>query len=132
MVAFVVSRIVLKGKAAFEFETRTLNPERAAHFLADFFAFIAPLTLSNFKSEFNAIVALISKIVVSSIAVFATSILSQIHIESLITDCLEFSQHCHGFISVCVKKSFQLLTKKCYVSLQHSDLKYLIKSGKAH
>ena len=60
MVACVVSRIVLQGYASCEFETRTLNPERVSHFLADFFAFIALLTLSlklqigmQFDSSFN-------------------------------------------------------------------------------
>ena len=90
MKSWLASYQELFGKVTLrEFETRTLNPERAAHFLPDFFAFIARLTLSNIKSECNAISALISyKIVVSSIAIVATSILSQIFIENLIIYCL--------------------------------------------
>ena len=36
IVAGFVSRIVLQDDATCEFETRTLNTERAAHVLADF------------------------------------------------------------------------------------------------
>ena len=64
----LVSRIVLQVNATCEFETRTLNPERAALLLPDFFAFIVRLIFSNIKSGCYAITALISKIVVSSIA----------------------------------------------------------------
>ena len=89
MKSWLASYQELFGKVTLrEFETRTLNPERAAHFLPDFFAFIARLTLSNIKSECNAISALISKIVVSSVAIVATSISAHIFLESLIIYCL--------------------------------------------
>ena len=67
-----------------------------------------------------------------------TSISSQIPIESLITDCLEFSQHRLVyrlvFISVCVntKRVFNCISLNVNVSSQLIDVKYLIKSGEEH
>ena len=56
------------------------NFEHAVHFLADFFAVIERLTLSNFiEVECDR---LISKIVVLSVAMVATSISSKIRKES--------------------------------------------------
>ena len=56
------------------------NFEHAVHFLADFFAVIERLTLSNFiEVECDL---LISKIVVLSVAMVATSISSKIRKES--------------------------------------------------
>ena len=66
--------------------------------------------------------------------VVVTSISSQIPIEGLITDCLEFSQHRLVFISVCVntKRVFNCISLNVNVSSQLIDVKYLIKSGKEH
>ena len=116
---------------------QNVDPERAAQFCQDFVSFIAPLTLSNFKSECNAIVAFkISKIVVSSIAIIAISISTKITVDSVITDCIEFSQHCLGVhISLSkktAKKVYNCLLISANVSLQHSDVKYMIESGKGH
>ena len=85
----------------------------------------------------NAIVALkISKIVVTSIAIIAISISTKITVDRVITDCIEFSQHCLGVhISLSkktAKKVYNCLLISANVSLQHSDVKYMIKSGKGH
>lgn len=103
--------MVLKGKATFEFETRTLNLEGAGHFLEDFFGFLTQLTLSNFKQECNNRFNFQDLCFINS-GLFDFDFVANTHRESY-TDCLEFSQHCHGFISVYVKKVFKLLIKKC-------------------
>ena len=116
IVACFVSRIVLQVDATCEFETRTLNKERAAHVLADFSCLYRRTNLVKLEIGMQCDSRFISKIVERSLRLqFHHKYRRDSQIARLITYCLEFCQHRLRFISVYVNKktSFQLLIKKC-------------------
>ena len=106
--------------------TANKNSQRTADVLADFCAVIARLlTLLNLIGMAHAIVALISKIAVSSKGIVATSISSQLRIQAIVYfcpvlmdslgDCLSVTENtrCYGLIVVAAQYSVQ------YFCFQH-------------